>query len=671
MSHTQDGSELLTGPGAGGLLRSAVGNSGGVLHSWQLDHVDHRPGRSTKALYRTMVSWPELDGPQAPAREELFGASAHIGEREKNLYVAEQTLVMTDGDINVRVWRYPHDPWLPMLPQVCYPDIVGRTLHDLGVSLGPDPSAPIAIDVVSYRPGRRAVLRASQGDTAVYLKVMQPHRSGEIVDRHQRLLAAGVPVPEVIAHHQGLVVLRELPGRPLARAVIDEGVQACRAEDLVALLDRLPASMYPLPLRPPWTDSVEFYAGIVSSAVPSLGPRLDSLVRAIREGLAALEQRMDMRPHDVVHGDFYEAQVFVQDGRVVGLLDIDTVGPGRRADDLACLLAHLSVLADYGNAGRIDRAMQERVEDAIRTWHAALEDRVDPTELALRSAGVVLSLATGPHRQQEAAWEAATEAIVRVAEEWVAHARRAERARHERQAATQNIAALNGASQNGVGQNGPVTGTPPVQDIPPTQGPTGVRAVPAMGAPTGQHSAPTGQHAIPAGYRAPSRPSIAPQPGSSAPVQQSAPPQRSAPSQAGPLHSAPPQSAHQQHAPQQGAPQQPAPQQPAPQQPAPQPSAPQHSAPQHPAPPQSAGPYSAPPQSQSAQPPQAIPPQQSLPQPPVASQQPQAMQAPLQQQAPPQPAQASQDLPATSESSWSPGDDSPTQERRISSIQPH
>ncbi|MGO2993529.1 MAG: phosphotransferase [Brachybacterium alimentarium] len=426
MSRTQDGSELLTGPGAGGLLRSAVGNSGGVLHSWQLDHVDHRPGRSTKALYRTMVSWPELDGPQAPAREELFGASAHIGEREKNLYVAEQTLVMTDGDINVRVWRYPHDPWLPMLPLVCYPDVVGRTLHDLGVALGPDPAVPIAIDVVSYRPGRRAVLRASQGDHAVFLKVMQPHRSEEIVERHQRLLAAGVPVPAVVAHHNGLVVLEELPGRPLARAVIDEGVDACRAEDLVALLDRLPASMYTLPLRPPWTDSVDFYAGIVSSSVPSLGPRLDALVRTIREGLGALEQRIDMGPHDVVHGDFYEAQVFVQDGKVVGLLDIDTVGPGRRSDDLACLLAHLSVLADYGNAGRIDRTMQERVEGAIHSWRTVFADRVDPTELALRSAGVVLSLATGPHRQQEASWEAATEAIVRVAEEWVSQARAAE-----------------------------------------------------------------------------------------------------------------------------------------------------------------------------------------------------------------------------------------------------
>jgi Ser/Thr protein kinase RdoA (MazF antagonist) len=612
MSHTQDGSELLTGPGAGGLLRSAVGNSGGVLHNWQLDHVDHRPGRSTKALYRTQVSWPELDGPQAPAREELFGASAHIGEREKNLYVAEQTLVMTDGDINVRVWRYPHDPWLPMLPQVCYPDIVGRTLADLGVALGPDPAEPIAIDVVSYRPGRRAVLRASQGPAAVYLKVMQPHRSGEIVERHQRLLAAGVPVPEVIAHHQGLVVLAELPGRPLARAVIDEGMDSCRAEDLVALLDRLPASMYSLPLRPPWTDSVEFYAGIVASAVPALGPRLDALVREIREGLSALEQRMDMRPHDVVHGDFYEAQVFVQDGKVVGLLDIDTVGPGRRADDLACLLAHLSVLADYGNAGRIDRGMQERVEDAIREWLGTFEERVDPTELALRSAGVVLSLATGPHRQQEAAWEAATEAIVRVAVEWAAAARRAARARLERTASA--------------AQGGPVTGVRHLAQTPPTQGPTGVRQVPAPGA----------QAAGGAG--------IAPPSGSSA-VQQSAPPQRSAPSQAPPLRSAPAASAPQHSAPPQSAPPQSAPAPSA----APQSAAPQ-AAPPYSAPDPSAAPYAAPAQAA----PQHPAPQHSAPP----------------QSAPPSSA-PSQSGPSQVEPVAAPwDDDSPTQERRISSIPP-
>src|SRR5699024_8773780 len=117
------------------------------------------------------------------------------------------------------------------------------------------------------------------------------------------------------------------------------------------------------------------------------------------------------------------------------MLDIDTVGPGRRADDLACLLAHLSVLADYGNAGRIDRTTQERVEEAIGTWHEVFAERVDATELALRSAGVVLSLATGPHRQQETAWEASTEAIVRVAEQWVEWARAAESQRLARTSA--------------------------------------------------------------------------------------------------------------------------------------------------------------------------------------------------------------------------------------------
>ena len=522
MSQTQDGSELLTGPGAGGLLRSAVSNSGGVLHSWQLDHVDHRPGRSTKALYRTMVAWPELDGPQAPAREELFGASAHIGEREKNLYVAEQTLVMTDGDINVRVWRYPHDPWVPMLPHVCYPDVVGRTLHNLGVTIGPDSSLPIVIDVVSYRPGRRAVLRASQGENAVYLKVMQPHRSGEIVDRHERLQAAGVPVPAVIAHHNGLVVLEELPGRPLARAVVDEGVQACSGQDLVALLDRLPASMYPLPLRPPWTDSVDFYAGIVASSVPALGPRLDALVRTIGEGLTALEQRIDMRPHDVVHGDFYEAQVFVENGKVVGLLDIDTVGPGRRADDLACLLAHLSVLADYGNAGRISRATQERVEEAISTWQEVFAERVDRTELALRSAGVVLSLATGPHRQQEASWEAATEAIVRVAEQWVEWARAAESQRLARTSA-----------QTSPPPSAPPAGQPtsqspaPTGQRPPT--PTGERPPAQQGqpGPQGQAPPPTASpgptQTLPAQQGSPPQQESAPQPQRTAPQQGSAP----------------------------------------------------------------------------------------------------------------------------------------------------
>ncbi|MPM81022.1 hypothetical protein SDC9_128073 [bioreactor metagenome] len=42
--------------------------------------------------------------------------------------------------------------------------------------------------------------------------------------------------------------------------------------------------------------------------------------------------------------------------------------------------------------------------------------RVDPTELRLRAAGVAISLATGPHRSQEANWQQETVAIVSAAE---------------------------------------------------------------------------------------------------------------------------------------------------------------------------------------------------------------------------------------------------------------
>ncbi|QEU12497.1 phosphotransferase [Dermabacter vaginalis] len=419
MTETLDGSELLTGPQAGGVLEAAVTNAGGELVEWTLDHVDHRPSRSTKAMFRTKVRWVELDGPEAEPRDELFGVSAHIGEQEKNVLAPEQSLVMTDGDMNVRVWRYPHDPWLPMLPQVCYPDVLHETLAQLGVPTGYAEGTPVPVEVVSYRPGRRAVLKAALADRNVFLKVFQPHTTSSVVNLHHTLLDAGVPVPAVLGATDGLVVLAELPGTVLAKAVIDDGAQACHAADLVAMLDRLPASLMNQPVRPPWTDSAEFYAGVVASSLPSLKDRLDVLVYRIELGLADVERRIGLEPTEVVHGDFYEAQVFVDHSRVVGVLDIDGVGPGRRADDLACLCAHLSVLGDYANQGRLTLDIHERVAEAIRTWYPVFAGRVDPQELALRAAGVVLSLATGPHRQQENDWERATEAMVRVAETWV------------------------------------------------------------------------------------------------------------------------------------------------------------------------------------------------------------------------------------------------------------
>ena len=44
----------------------------------------------------------------------------------------------------------------------------------------------------------------------------------------------------------------------------------------------------------------------------------------------------------------------------------------------------------------------------INIWQPGFDARVDPRELRLRAAAVIISLATGPYRGQEPNWEAET-----------------------------------------------------------------------------------------------------------------------------------------------------------------------------------------------------------------------------------------------------------------------
>ena len=94
---------------------------------------------------------------------------------------------------------------------------------------------------------------------------------------------------------------------------------------------------------------------------------------------------------------------------MVGILDIDTIGPGNRADDLACLIAHLSTIQ------RMNRQQEATVRGLLARWVPVFDRRVDPVELRLRAAAVVISLATGPFRVQEPFWQETTRRMVRSA----------------------------------------------------------------------------------------------------------------------------------------------------------------------------------------------------------------------------------------------------------------
>lgn len=379
---------LLTGPGAHDLLAAALATVDEELLSWRVRQVDHRPGGSTTAAYDTRVRGSEGE------RVQVLGARTGLPTAE-----GPGLLRLSDGRREVVVWRFPLDPGLPGLPAALDEDAVRRLLDGCGVEPG-----PVELRVRSYRPGRRAVVEVRTPAARLFVKVLQPDAVEALHRRHVLLRAAGVPVPRSRGWSgDGLLVLEALPGTSL-RARLREGVAPDLAGTaLLDLLDRLPPQLCELPRRRSWSDEVEHYAGVTAATLPSEATRCAQLAARVRA--ACIEDVVEP-----VHGDLYETSLLLSGGGLTGLLDLDTAGPGRRADDLACVLAHLAVLAQLEPThGGAVRALTER-------WRGDFERAVDPTDLRARVAGVVVSLATGPHRVQSAGWQELTRARLALAE---------------------------------------------------------------------------------------------------------------------------------------------------------------------------------------------------------------------------------------------------------------
>jgi len=382
---------LLTGPDAGDLLGVAL--RPGRLLSWRARQVDHQPGKGCTAAYEARVRWP--DGRDTHERMAACTGAMPAG-----------VTVLDDGAERVGVWRFPYDPELPALA-AAVDEVAVRALLD-GFGLG---GGAVRLAVRAYRPRRRAVIEAVGERGRLFLKVVRPGRVRRLHERHRMLVAAGVPAAPSLGHTtDGLLVLRGLPGRTLRESLREGGRDLPPGAAILDLLDRLPADLASGRRRRTWAEKAPHYAAVVGAALPSAAERAAALATAI----GAESGRGDVVP---VHGDLYEAQLLVAGDRVTGLLDIDTAGPGERLDDLACVLGHLSVLAD------LYRPQATVINRLGARYLGAFERVADPADLRYRTAAVVLSLATGPHRVQEPGWPSATRRRLDLAERWVASAR--------------------------------------------------------------------------------------------------------------------------------------------------------------------------------------------------------------------------------------------------------
>ncbi|MBC7290955.1 MAG: phosphotransferase [Actinotalea sp.] len=389
---------LLTGPDAEHLLRAVLDAEGVRLAAWSVHQVHHRPGVGVTVGWT--VRW-ERGTPGAPAgagEEYLLGTTAPVPAGTP----ASTTARLADRDVTV--WRHPADPALPGLPAA---SDLARVAGLLGVR-APD----LRLELVTYRPLRRAVLRVSAPTTTVYLKVVRPHTAADLVRRHELLLAAGLPVAPAVDLGDGVLRLGEVRGRPLTDALAADGAAAVDPRDVLAALDRLPADLTGLPRRPAWAERLRHHADAAATAVPALAGE----IAALRDRVGELLRASDPGPVVPTHGDLHDANVLLTGGRITGLLDVDGAGPGHRVDDLACLLGHLSVLPAL--APQVHR----HVPAALPRWTAVLERGVDPVALRARAAAVVLSLVAGARRESRDGWQEDARRRVAAAQRWVAEA---------------------------------------------------------------------------------------------------------------------------------------------------------------------------------------------------------------------------------------------------------
>jgi hypothetical protein len=388
----------LVGPGACDVLRVPVEAAGGRLLSARPVQVQYRPGSDVVVRYSAQVSW---NGDIA-RRETLAASSTIHGSHAGTIGVTATT---PDGPVDVGVWRWPFDPVLVGLPHVVAPSSVAALLHS---THGPLDTQAVRLEVVAYRPTDRAVLRVDVDGrgTVAYLKLVDPDAASAIVERHRTLLAAGVPVPRIdgLDETLGMIVLAPLVG-PTLRELIKTDVGGWPGG---SEYDRLADSFASTPLTGApnvsrLTDGV-LHARMLATVMPATAVRLEELAERF-------ERRSAPSADTVIHGDLHEAQVIVDQGSIVGVLDIDDAGPGLAIDDRANVLARLAYRATTDPARR---AVIKTYADRLRHDSHA---RFDAATLDLHTAAALAGLATGPFRLQSPEWRDTVVSLLDVVDE--------------------------------------------------------------------------------------------------------------------------------------------------------------------------------------------------------------------------------------------------------------
>jgi streptomycin 6-kinase len=255
--------------------------------------------------------------------------------------------------------------------------------------------APVALEELKHKPGRRRTLRVRGSGRSAIVKVYASDRAS-LVARRIAALAAGPPEPviPVVLHvdpQLHLLVLSEVLGRPLRDALLEGDSPTCsRVGAALGAWHTAWEGIAPIPLQ---RHTIVHEFEILRSRAEAASP---SVARAVADALRRVAG--EWRCSTVVHRDLYEEQVLV--GERVGLIDVDDAALGPPELDVGNLLAHVELLErrrgrdlaremqalldGYAERGpALDEALLDRCRRLTLLRLACLNDDVRLAEAAL------------------------------------------------------------------------------------------------------------------------------------------------------------------------------------------------------------------------------------------------------------------------------------------------
>jgi Ser/Thr protein kinase RdoA (MazF antagonist) len=237
--------------------------------------------------------------------------------------------------------------------------------------LEPLVGAPVVLEDLKHKPGRRRTMRASGPAGSAIVKVYASERAPVVASR-VAALASGPCEPELprvllVDPARRLVVLTDVRGAPFREAVLAGDAAACAGVGrALGVWHGFWQGRAPRALRP----------HTVGRELEILEARADAAPSAVRIAVrAAARSLADEWPcSTVVHRDLYEDQILVGDR--AALIDLDDAAVGPPELDVGNLLAHLELLE-----ARSGRALAPML-DAVLAGYARSGGPLDDELLA-------------------------------------------------------------------------------------------------------------------------------------------------------------------------------------------------------------------------------------------------------------------------------------------------